>query len=143
MEYINKKCKKGFTLMELLIVLVIIGLLAALVGPTLYQRIKPAKQSAAKAQIQNFMTALDSYFIDIGRYPTTQQGLKSLRQKPDGIKKWIGPYLKKELPNDPWGHAYQYKAPGRNGGYEIISYGANNLEGGDGEDADIASWEAQ
>src|SRR5947208_11438307 len=131
----------GFTLMELLLVLVIIGLLAALVGPTLYQRIKPAKEAAARAQIENFATALDGYYIDTGRYPSTQDGLKALRSKPEGVEKWNGPYLKKELPSDPWGNAYVYRAPGRNGGYEIVSFGADGREGGEGENADINSWE--
>jgi general secretion pathway protein G len=127
--------------MELLIVLVIIGLLAALVGPTLYQRIKPAKQSAARAQIENFATALDGFYIDTGRYPATQEGLKALRAKPESLEKWNGPYLKKEVPADPWGNPYQFRAPGRSGGYEIISYGADGREGGEGEDQDINSWE--
>lgn len=131
----------GFTLMELLIVLVIIGLLAALVGPTLYQRIKPAKQSAARAQIENFATALDGFYVDTGRYPTSQEGLKALRSKPENLEKWNGPYLKKEIPSDPWGNAYIYHAPGRSGGYEIISHGADGREGGEGEDQDINSWE--
>lgn len=135
------KANGGFTLMELLIVLVIIGLLAALVGPTLYQRIKPAKQSAARAQIENFATALDGFYIDTGRYPTIQEGLKALRTKPEGLEKWSGPYLKKEIPVDPWGNPYQYRAPGRSGGYEIISYGADGREGGETEDQDINSWE--
>jgi general secretion pathway protein G len=133
---------RGFTLMELLIVLVIIGLLAALVGPTVYQHVKPAKQSAARAQIENFMTALDNFYIDVNRYPTSQEGLKALRAKPDGAERWRGPYLKKEIPDDPWGNPYVYRAPGRNGGYEIISYGADGKEGGDGDNQDINSWEA-
>lgn len=133
---------RGFTLMELLVVLVIVGMLAALVGPTLYQRIKPAKQSAAKAQIQNFMTALDSYFIDVGSFPTTQSGLNALRQRPQGVNKWNGPYLKKEIPNDPWGNAFVYRAPGRSGGYEIASFGADGREGGQEENRDITSWQS-
>lgn len=132
---------RGFTLMELLIVLVIVGLLAALVGPTLYQQIKPARQSAARAQIENFATALDSFYIDTGRYPTTQEGLGVLRIKPDGDAAWRGPYLKKEIPQDPWGKPYVYLSPGRSGGYEIVSHGADGREGGEGDDADIASWE--
>lgn len=131
----------GFTMMELLVVLTIIGLLAALVGPTLYKRIAPAKQSVARAQIENFGTALDNYFIDVGHYPATADGLAALRTAPKGEKKWKGPYLKKQLPDDPWGRAYQYAAPGRNGGYEIISLGADGKVGGDGEDADVRSWE--
>jgi general secretion pathway protein G len=134
---------RGFTLMELLIVLVIIGLLAALVGPTLYQRIAPARESTARAQLENFATALDSYFVDLGRYPSTQDGLKALRAKPENADKWNGPYLKKEIPADPWGNQYVYRAPGRNGGYEIVSFGADGREGGDGENADIQSWESR
>ena len=128
-------------MMELLIVLVIIGLLAALVGPALYQRIAPAKESVARAQIENFMTALDSYYIDTGRFPTTQQGLTALRAKPEGETHWKGPYLKKEIPTDPWGSPFVYRAPGRNGGYELLSFGADGREGGEGENRDIASWE--
>lgn len=132
---------RGFTLMELLIVLVIVGLLAALVGPTLYQQIKPARQSAARAQIENFATALDSFYIDTGRYPTTQEGLGVLRTRPEGDAVWRGPYLKKEIPTDPWGKPYVYLSPGRNGGYEIVSHGADGREGGEDDNADIASWE--
>ena len=131
----------GFTLMELLIVLVIVGLMAALVGPALYQRINPAKETAARTQIQGFTTALDSFFIDVGRYPTTPEGLNALRVKPEGATKWNGPYLKKEVPRDPWGTAYVYRSPGRSGGYEILSLGADGREGGEGENADVTSWE--
>ncbi|MBI5783113.1 MAG: type II secretion system major pseudopilin GspG [Gammaproteobacteria bacterium] len=138
---VRKSLCSGFTLMELLIVLVIIGLLAALVGPTVYQRIKPAKQSAARAQIENFMTALDNFYIDVNRYPTVQEGLKALRTKPDGSDRWKGPYLKKEVPDDPWSNPYVYRSPGRNGGYEIVSYGADGREGGEGDNQDINSWE--
>lgn len=134
---------KGFTLTELLIVLVILGLLAALVGPVLYQRINPAKQSVARAQIENFMSALDSYFLDVGAFPASQQGLAALRTRPEGVAKWNGPYLKKEIPGDSWGNAFVYRSPGRNGGYEIVSYGADGKEGGEADNADINSWEAQ
>ena len=133
----------GFTLTELLIVLVILGLLAALVGPVLYQRINPAKQSVARAQIENFMSALDSYFLDVGSFPTSQQGLAALRTRPEGVTKWNGPYLKKEIPGDSWGNAFVYRSPGRNGGYEIVSHGADGKEGGEADNADINSWEAQ
>ncbi len=132
----------GFTLMELLLVLVIVGMLAALVGPTLYQRIKPAKVAAARAQIENFATALDGFYVDVGRYPSTEEGLKALRQAPDGTSDWRGPYLKKEVGNDPWGHAYLYRAPGRSGGYEIVSHGGDGREGGEGDDADVTSWDS-
>ena len=136
------KGQKGFTLMELLMVLVIVGLLAAVVGPSLYQRIKPAKETAVREQIENFGTALDSFLVDMGRYPTMQEGLKVLRVKPDGSEKWNGPYLKKDIPNDPWGTPYTYRAPGRSGGYEIVSFSADGREGGEGENADINSWES-
>jgi general secretion pathway protein G len=138
----RKKIGAGFTLTELLVVLVIIGLLAALVGPVLYQRINPAKQSVALSQISGFMTALDSYFLDTGQFPTTQQGLAVLRNKPDGLAKWKGPYLLKEVPPDPWGNPYQYRSPGRNGGYEIVSFGTDGKEGGENENSDVTSWEA-
>lgn len=134
---------KGFTLTELLIVLVILGLLAALVGPVLYQRINPAKQSVARAQIENFMSALDSYFLDVGSFPPAQQGLAALRVRPEGVAKWNGPYLKKEVPTDPWGNPFVYRSPGRNGGYEIVALGADGKEGGENDNADINSWEAQ
>jgi len=129
----------GFTLMELLVVLVIVGLLAAFVGPLLYQRISPAKATVARAQISGFMTALDGYLIDTGRFPTTDEGLAALREDP-GDPNWNGPYLRKEIPLDPWGSDYVYRAPGRNGGYEILSLGADGLEGGTGDAADIESW---
>ncbi len=135
------KRQQGFTLMELLLVLVIVGLLAAVVGPSMYQRIKPAKETAVREQIENFGTALDIFLVDMGRYPTTQEGLNVLRTKPDGSQKWNGPYLKKEIPKDPWGNAYVYRAPGRSGGYEIISYSEDGREGGEGDNADINSWE--
>jgi len=124
-----------------MIVLVIISLLATLVGPALYQKLKPAKQSVARAQIENFMTALDHYLIDTGHFPNSQIGLQALRTKPTGETKWRGPYLKKNVPNDPWGHPYVYRSPGRNGGYEIMSFGADGKEGGVDEASDIKSWE--
>lgn len=132
---------RGFTLMELLIVLVIIGLLAALVGPALYKKISPAKVSVARSQMDNFITSLDSYFVDTGEFPSSQQGLEALREKPAGVSGWNGPYLKKEIPTDPWGNAYVYRTPGRNGGFEIMSYGSDGVEGGVDSAADINSWE--
>ena len=127
-------------MMELLVVLVIVGLLAALVGPTLYKRINPAKQSIAQTQIENFMSALDAFFIDTGDFPSQQQGLEALRTQPAGGSNWQGPYLKKAIPPDPWGNPYVYRSPGRNGGYEIVSLGKDGAEGGEGDDADIESW---
>lgn len=134
---------KGFTLTELLVVLVIVGLLASLVGPVLYQRISPAKQSVARAQIESFMTACDTYFLDMGKFPMQQQGLSALRSRQEGEENWKGPYLKKDIPNDPWGNPFVYRAPGRNGGYEIMSYGADGKEGGEADNADVNSWESK
>ncbi|HIC85990.1 MAG TPA: type II secretion system protein GspG [Desulfobacterales bacterium] len=130
----------GFTLIELLIVMVILGLLAALVGPRMFGKVGKSKQKAAKAQIGLFETALDTYRLDVGKYPTTEQGLEALRRKPDGVENWDGPYLPKEIPLDPWGHPYIYRCPGEHGDYDIISYGADGRPGGSGEDADIVNW---
>lgn len=133
--------KRGFTLVELLVVLAIIALIVSLVGPTLLKHLAPAKRSIARAQIENFMSALDAYYMDMGKYPTTSEGLEALRTKPASAKNWNGPYLKKEVPLDPWGNQFIYKSPGRNGGYEITSYGADGAPGGSGDNADINSWE--
>jgi general secretion pathway protein G len=133
--------KDGFTLIELLVVLSILALLVSLVGPALFKFLSPAKRSVAKAQIDNFSSALDAFFVDNSRYPSGSEGLEALRTKPPSLNKWNGPYLKKEIPPDPWGNPFIYRSPGRNGGYEITSYGADGAEGGDGENADINSWE--
>ncbi len=132
--------KKGFTLIELLIVMVILGLLAALVAPKMFGKTKGARQKAAKSQISMFETAIDTYRLDVGKFPTTDQGLKALRVKPEGAKKWDGPYLPKEIPLDPWGNPYVYRSPGEHGDYDIISYGADGTPGGEGEDMDIVNW---
>jgi len=132
--------EKGFTLIELLVVLVILGLLAALVGPQLFPKLGKGKQSAAKAQIELFGQALDQFRLDVGRYPTSQEGLAALVTN-SGIDKWEGPYLKKGLPNDPWGRPYIYTCPGTHGEYDIVSYGRDGNPGGEGEDRDVVSWE--
>ena len=132
--------EKGFTLVELLVVLVILGLLAALVGPQLFPKLGKGKQSAAKAQIELFGQALDQFRLDVGRYPTSQEGLTALVTN-SGIDKWEGPYLKKGLPNDPWGRPYIYTCPGTHGEYDIVSYGRDGNPGGEGEDKDVVSWE--
>ena len=131
---------KGFTLIELLIVMVILGLLAALVAPRMFGKVGTSRQKAAKAQISFFETALDTYRLDVGKYPTTAQGLQALRVKPDGVERWAGPYLPKEVPSDPWGKPYKYVSPGEHGDYDIISLGADGNPGGEGEDSDIVSW---
>jgi len=132
--------ESGFTFFEILVVVTIIGLLAALVGPRLWKRISGAKQSAAKAQIELFGSALDAFRLDTGRYPTSEEGLNALRENPSGLDTWQGPYLPKEIPKDPWGRPYIYKCPGDHGEYDIISYGADGVEGGEGENADVVSW---
>ncbi len=136
-----RKGEKGFTLMELLIVMVILGLLAALVGPKLFSKVGKAKIKTAKAQIALLETALDEFRLDVGRYPTTEEGLKALVENP-GVKGWDGPYLKKKkVPLDPWGNPYHYKCPGEHGEYDLYSLGRDGKPGGTGEDADITSWE--
>jgi general secretion pathway protein G len=133
--------RDGFTLIELLVVMVIIGLLAALVGPRFIRQEEKAKIKAAKAQIELLGTALDTFRLDVGRYPSTQEGLEALRTKPGGLERWDGPYLKKDLPVDPWGKAYAYKSPGEHGAFDIVSYGADGAAGGEEDNRDITSWE--
>lgn len=132
----------GFTLIELMIVLFILGLLAALVAPRLMGRVGKAKQKTALAQIQLLGTALDLYHLDVGRYPTDAEGLKALRDRPDNAPAWGGPYLDKPVPKDPWGRDYIYKFPGEHGPYDLYSLGADGQPGGEGENADITNWES-
>ncbi len=132
---------KGFTLIELLIVMIILGLLASLVGPRLFQHVGQSKQKTARAQIELLGTALDAYRLDVGRYPSTEQGLDALRQKPSGVERWNGPYLPRDVPPDPWGNDYLYKSPGDQGPYDLVSLGADGRAGGEDEDADVRSWE--
>jgi general secretion pathway protein G len=132
--------RKGFTLVELLVVMVIIALLAALVGPRLFPKLGKGKQAAASAQIELIGQGLDHFRLDVGRYPTTQEGLNVLMVNP-GIEKWEGPYLKKALPVDPWGKPYQFQCPGSHGEYDLFSYGRDGTAGGEGEDKDATSWE--
>jgi len=133
-----KKKEKGFTLIEMLIVMVILGLLAALVGPRMFGKVGKSRQNAAKAQISLFETALDTYRLDTSKYPTTDQGLQALRVKPDGVERWDGPYLPKNVPLDPWGNLYIYRL-GDKQEFELISLGSDGAEGGEGEDADISN----
>ncbi len=138
----HRSLQAGFTLIELLVVIIIIGLLAALVGPKLFGRVGKGRQAAAQAQIELFGTALDNLRLDVGRYPTSAEGLRALLVNPGGVENWDGPYLKKqEIPADPWGHPYDYKSPGEHGDYDIISFGGDGVAGGDGENQDIVSWQ--
>jgi len=134
------KRQRGFTLIELMVVLSILAMLAALVVPRLFKNVDKGKVNAAKAQISSLESALDSYRLDVGSYPTTQMGLEALQTKPAGVDKWDGPYLKKEVPLDPWSHPYIYKSPGDHGDYDLMSYGADGQPGGDGVNADIVNW---
>lgn len=129
----------GFTLLELLVVIVIIGLLASYVGPKYFAQLGKSEVTIAKSQIESFEKALDTFRLDVGRYPTSEEGLGALLNRPANADKWNGPYLKKDVPSDPWGHPYAYKAPGSKREYEITSYGKDGQPGGAGEDADISN----
>jgi general secretion pathway protein G len=131
---------RGFSLIELMVVMVIIGLLAALVAPRLFPKLGKGKQAAAKAQIELLGQALDQYRLDTGTYPTSQEGLNALMANP-GQEKWDGPYLKKNVPADPWGNPYNYQIPGTHSEYDLFSYGRDNKPGGEGEDKDVNNWE--
>jgi general secretion pathway protein G len=132
--------QQGFSLIELLIVIVILGLLASLVGPKMFGKLGMAKQKTAKTQIEMLMTALDAYRLDVGVYPSNGDGLEALVTDP-GVSNWDGPYLKKGVPLDPWGHPYEYSNPGQHGEIDIISYGLDNQVGGTDENSDVVSWE--
>jgi general secretion pathway protein G len=134
--------ERGFTLIEMMVVMVIIGLLMALVGPRFIRQEEKAKLRAARAQITLLGTALDTFRLDVGRYPTSQEGLAALRQRPFGLERWDGPYLSKDVPKDPWDRLYVYRSPGEGGRpYDLVSLGADGGPGGEGDGRDIASWE--
>jgi general secretion pathway protein G len=137
----RKTSFRGFTLLELLVVMVIIGLLAAYVGPRFFSQIGKSEVKAARAQIDALEKALDQYRLDVGHYPSTEQGLPALMAQPAGEQKWAGPYLKKALPNDPWGRPYIYRQPGEHGELDLLSYGKDGQPGGTGEAADINNWQ--
>ncbi|GAB3114811.1 type II secretion system major pseudopilin GspG [Pseudomaricurvus hydrocarbonicus] len=134
--------RKGFTLIELLVVLVILGLLASLVGPQVIKQLGSSKTKTAHLQIEELSAALDLFRLEVGRYPTSEEGLEALIYKPAGANSWNGPYLKKKvIRKDPWGHEYFYVSPGEHSDFDLYSLGADNREGGDGENSDIRSWE--
>jgi len=132
--------RRGFTLLELLVVMVIIGLLAGYVGPKLFAQIGKSETKVTRAQIDALQKALDQYRIDTGRYPATEAGLAALVQRPADEPRWAGPYLAKAVPADPWGRPYLYQAPGQHGEYDLLSYGRDGQPGGDGDNADLTSW---
>jgi len=136
----QKGRERGFTLLELLVVMVIIGLLVGYVGPKYFAQIGKSEVKATKAQIDSLGKALDQYRLDTGHYPTTEQGLNALVTKPANEAKWDGPYLVKAVPLDPWGHPYVYKSPGEHGDFDLLSYGKDGQPGGSGESADITNW---
>jgi general secretion pathway protein G len=134
--------ERGFTLVEILVVITIIGLIMGLVGPRVLNYLSEAKAKAAKIQIASFSSALDLYFLDTGRYPTSSEGLLALVTRQGNAAIWNGPYLKgSTVPADPWGNTYVYRLPGQHGTYDIISYGSDGQEGGTGSASDITSWE--
>ena len=130
----------GFTLLELLVVLVILGLLVGIVAPRFFGQVGKSEVKVATAQIRALEDSLDQYRLDVGRYPATEQGLAALNTQPTGVTRWHGPYLKKAVPNDPWGNPYQYRSPGEHGEVDLFSLGKDGQPGGTGEAADISNW---
>jgi general secretion pathway protein G len=136
------RTENGFTLLELLVVLGIIALLAGIVGPQVMKHMGTSKTKAARVQVEDLAASLDMYKLDVGKYPTSEQGLTALVEKPGDTKRWNGPYLRKtKVPQDPWIQDYHYASPGEHGRFDLYSYGADEKEGGEGEDQDINSWE--
>lgn len=138
-KYTNSK-NQGFTLLELLVVMVIIGLLAGYVGPKYFEQIGKSETKTARAQIDSLGKALDQYRIDVGQYPNTEQGLSALNKNPANDGKWAGPYLKKNVPMDPWNKPYLYKSPGEHGEFDLYTLGKDGQLGGVKESEDVVSW---
>jgi general secretion pathway protein G len=135
------RASRGFTLLELLVVMVILGLLVGYVAPKLFSQVGKSEVKSARAQIGALEKALDLFRLDTGHYPSTDIGLKALITKPEGEPRWNGPYLQKSVPADPWGNAYQYKQPGEHGEYDLWSFGKDGQAGGEGDTADLGNWE--
>lgn len=136
----TSRAQRGITLIELLVVIVILGIIATLVAQNTVGKIDDAKRSQAKNQIAEFEGALDLFRLDAGRYPTSEEGLQALRTRPTGLENWDGPYLRKDLPRDPWGNPYVYVQPGQHGEFDLVSYGNDAKEGGEGDAADLVNW---
>ncbi len=136
----TKRADRGITLIELLVVMVIIAMFATLVGQRLFRNVERARETQAKAQISEFESVLDTFRLDVGRYPTTEEGLQAMRTRPGTLERWDGPYLRKDVPLDPWQHPYVYRFPGQHGDYDLLSLGADGQEGGEGENADVVNW---
>jgi len=135
----EKSGEQGFTLVEMLVVITIIGLIMGLIGPRVLNYLSESKVKTARIQLQSFASALDLFYLDAGRYPSTSEGLAALVHQTPGVAAWNGPYLKGgSVPNDPWNHAYVYRAPGQHGPYDIMSYGSDGQEGGIGVAADLS-----
>ena len=142
MKPIKNDTQKGFTLLELLVVLGIIAMLAGIVGPQVMKHMGESKTKAAKVQIEDLSATLDMYKLDLGTYPTSEEGLRALIESPEGAKRWNGPYLSKsKIPLDPWQNEYHYVSPGEHGKFDLFTFGADNKEGGEGEDQDVVSWQ--
>lgn len=137
----SRRAQRGFTLLELLVVLVVLGLLAGIVAPKYFAQLGRSEVKVARAQIEGLAKALDLYRLEVGHYPSTEQGLQALVSAPSDESRWTGPYLQKSLPQDPWGRAYSYRYPGEHGEYDLLSMGKDGQPGGEGENAEVTSWQ--
>lgn len=135
----QRRTQHGFTLLELLVVLVVLGLLAGIVAPRYFSQLGRSEAKVARAQIEGLAKALDLYRLEVGRYPSSEQGLQALVTAPSDESRWTGPYLQKKVPDDPWGHPYIYRYPGENNEYDLLSLGKDGQPGGDGENAEIVN----